>query len=386
MPSPFALERLTPLLFGDGRALDLPAECRTRFPGARRLLVVCDRALAATAPVAAVLAGLRDERFETALFAEVAGDPTRASVDAAAALGRACDAELVVGIGGGSALDTAKLAAATLADSASCEAYGLCAAPLPPRTRPVLALPSTAGTGAEVTRTAVFTRGDGHKVWAWGEALRPALAILDPVLVATLPRQLVAWTGLDALVHAIEAATARRADPVAQAWALHAIRLVAQHLETAVQGADPEARGGMLVAASFAGYAIDRAGTGVAHALGHALATLGHLHHGRAVALALDACLAAHARTAPQAHAAVAAALGTSPDALAGRYAALLDAVGVGRDLADAGLEPGCAAELAALARAPENRVMLENAPLDWSTAGLEDAACAILGSSRIAA
>jgi alcohol dehydrogenase class IV len=386
MPSPFALERLTPLLFGDGRALDLPAECRTRFPGAARLLVVCDRALAATAPVEAVLAALGEARFELAVFAEIVGDPTAAVIDAAAALGRARQVQLVIGIGGGSALDTAKLAAATLAGPAGCEAYALCATPLPPGTPPIVALPTTAGTGAEVTRTAVFTRGDGHKVWAWGEALRPALAVLDPALVATLPRHLVAWTGLDALVHAIEAATARRADPVAEAWALHAIRLTAAHLEAAVSGTEPAARGAMLVAAAFAGYAIDRAGTGVAHALGHALGGLGRIHHGRAVALALDACLEAQARTASAAHAAVATALGTTPDALAGRYAALLDRVAVGRDLGDAGLGPERAAELAALAQAPENRPMLENAPCTWTASALEQAARSLLRQDRAAA
>src|SRR5690606_16509990 len=144
-------------------------------------------------------------------------------------------------------------------------------------------------------------------VWTWGEELLAQAVLLDPELTVGLPAHLTAATGIDALVHAVEAATNRRRHPLSQAPALQAIALVAEHLPTAVaEPANLEARGAVQLAAYLAGQAIDVAGTGIAHALGHALGALGHVHHGRAVGLALGVALADNASAAPEAHRAVA--------------------------------------------------------------------------------
>jgi alcohol dehydrogenase class IV len=293
----------------------------------------------------------------------ISSDPKAEQVDAAAEAARQCGARAVVGLGGGSALDVAKLAAAVAPGEAPVAAYGLCAAPFPPGALPIVAVPTTSGTGSEATRTAIFSRPDGMKLWAWGSELLPAVAILDPEMTVGLPPALTAATGIDALVHAVEAATNRNASGFSRAPALEAVRLVAASLRRAVaQGDDLEARGRVQLAAFLAGQAIDTAGTGVAHALGHALGTLGRVHHGRAVGLALGAALPHNAEAAPAPHAAVARALGEEGadaavlGALERAYLHLCADVGLDRDLGGLGLDP---AVLAAEAQKPENAPML---------------------------
>jgi alcohol dehydrogenase class IV len=234
---------------------------------------------------------------------------------------------------------------------------------------PVIAIPTTAGTGSEATRTAVFTDHAGRKVWAWGETLRPTLALLDPTLTTGLPPALTAISGLDALVHAIEAATGQRATPASTGHALEAIRLAFAHLETAVrQPNDLAARAGMLRAACLAGRAIDAGGTGVAHGLGHALGTIAKVPHGLAVALALRAALAWNAAAAPARFREIARAMDVQAKddaqigpALAGRYDTLLRSVDCPLDLARYGLGKADASRLTHAMLAPENRPMLEN-------------------------
>lgn len=361
MSATFGLERGATIVYGEDRALAIADDVQALVGRSSRVLMVCDRALATAERIVTMRERLAMEGHHVTLYAEITGDPDHGRIDAAAALGRGQDARVVIAVGGGSALDAGKLAAAIIAGEDPTDAYGLCATPLPARALPVIAVPTTAGTGAEVTRTAVFSNAAGHKVWAWGEELRPRLAILDPALSITLPERLTAWTGLDALVHAIEAATNRRANPLVNAYAHQAIRLVGRHLAHALEEpGDLVARGGMLMAAALGGLAIDNAGTGVAHAIGHAMGTLAHVHHGRAVALALSACLDANQEAAPAAHAEVATALGVLPQDLVGAYDRLLDDVEVGRDLGDLGIGPDDADELFTLATAPENQPMLQ--------------------------
>jgi alcohol dehydrogenase class IV len=183
--------------------------------------------------------------------------------------------------------------------------------PLPRRTAKLIMLPTTAGTGAEVTRTAVFNNADNRKVWAWGDELAADLVILDPELTLTLPKPLTAATALDAMVHAIEACSAKNSNPLVQAFGLHAIRLIFQNLEKTIERPqDIDARGRLLMASTLAGMAIDVAGTGIAHAIGHALGTIAGIHHGRAAALALKAVFLKNAQTAAGIHSEIALALG----------------------------------------------------------------------------
>ncbi|MEX2632155.1 MAG: iron-containing alcohol dehydrogenase [Tistlia sp.] len=346
-------------------------------PGAPLLLVADPgvRPLADRVEAALAEAGLEVGRFEA-----LASDPTAAQVDAAAQAARGHGAAAVVGLGGGSALDVAKLAACIAGDRRPAADYALAARPFPEAALPAVLIPTTAGTGSEATRTAIFTLADGSKVWAWGEAMTARVALLDPELTVGLPAHLTAATGIDALVHAIEAATNRNRHPLGQSPALQAVTLVARWLPRAVEApGDLEARGGMQLAAWLAGQAIDACGTGIAHALGHALGALGHVHHGRAVGLALGVALADNAEAAPEAHRAVARALGLpgeaqwTPGQLAGAYQALVERVGLDRRLAGGGLAEGQLTPeglLAATLR-PENRAMLASNCRAYSEAEL---------------
>ena len=256
------------------------------------------------------------------------GEPTVASVDAAAMTLAPLDAPLVVGLGGGSALDTAKQVAVLLGDPSheSIGRYVLARRLLPGR-RPLVAIPTTAGTGAEATRTCVLADEEGRKVWTWGDALLPDVVVLDPEATATMPPVVTTGTGLDAFVHAVEAATGQRREERPPEPALRAVQLVREHLPAAVaDGGDLQARAALQEAAYLAGTAIDGCGTGMAHAIGHALGSLYHVPHGVAVAIGLEAALAWNVEGAPSALGPVATALGVEldgADGLAASYRSL---------------------------------------------------------------
>ena len=290
-----------------------------------------------------------------------ATEPDASSVDAAAELVRSIPGAIVIGVGGGSALDTAKQAAVVAAAAMGVEHYALGANPLPGH-RPMIAIPTTAGTGAEVTRTCIVTDRAGRKVWTWGDALLPDLVVLDPASTVTMPTHVTAATGLDAFVHALEAVSGRRSTALVAASALHALRLVTDHLPIAV--ADPTdlgARQAMQEAALLAGLAIDGGGTGVAHSIGHALGTLAHVPHGIAVAIGLAAALDWNVAGAPEAYTSAGAALGRPVDELPDLLAELLAAVRLSaavRRLPELELEPD---QIATSMVAEENLPMYRN-------------------------
>jgi alcohol dehydrogenase class IV len=282
-------------------------------------------------------------------------------VDQAAELIRRCDRPCVIGLGGGSALDVAKLSAVIAEDAYPAESYALCARPFKKPGLVRIMIPTTAGTGTEVTRTATFTNHSGHKVWTWGQELVPDLAILDPCLTVSLPAQITAFTGLDALVHAIEACTCRQRNSISDALGLHAIRLVNENLVTAIQAPqDLNARSNMLIASTLAGSAFAQTGTAGAHAIGHALATIAKMPHGRAVAFAMETLLAWNEAAFPELHATVAQALAgpSSADSASTAFSRLVNRTGISRSLAENAIDP---AVLAELMMSPENLPMAEN-------------------------
>ncbi|MEJ1161258.1 iron-containing alcohol dehydrogenase [Prosthecomicrobium sp. N25] len=286
------LARLPHITGGPGaRDAAGPLAAALTGPGAA-VLLVADPGLAATGLVDDVRASLAGAGLAVETFSDFTGDPTAAQADAAAAVARRSKAAAVVALGGGSALDLGKAVAAIATDTAPAVAYQLCERDFPAATLARIAIPTTSGTGSEATRTAILTRADKAKVWLWGDALKPHEIILDPETTLSLPPALTAQTGIDALVHALEAATNANATPANRLYAHEAIRLAARHLEPAVaDGANLEARAGLQRAAWLAGIAIDNGGTAVAHTIGHALASLRPLHHGRSVALGMIATL-----------------------------------------------------------------------------------------------
>jgi alcohol dehydrogenase class IV len=367
-PAPFSLSPAPPIRFGVDRVEKIARDLAGLVSDSAPALLVADPGLgAAIERVAGLLRGA-GRRVE--VFTDVRSDPLGSAIDAAAERARSMGAAVVIGLGGGSTLDSAKLAAAIAVADRPAEHYQLAVNPLPQRPLVKVCIPTTAGTGSETTRVSVFTNAKGEKVWAWGDALASDLSILDPRLTVGLPRHLTAGTGIDALVHAIEAATIRRANPMNDAACLQAIRLIAKHLPRAVDfPEDLEARGAMQIAAALAGIGIDNSGTGIAHAMGHALGAIGHVHHGRAVGLCLRAAIGWNAEVAAERHAEVAAALGVQSqgrpvEAIAQDLAPALDSlmrrVGLTISLRGDGLTPADAERLVATTMAPENKAMRE--------------------------
>jgi alcohol dehydrogenase len=263
------------------------------------------------------------------VLAVAAGEPTVSSVQALADQARSQAASTVVAIGGGSALDSGKIAAAMLGHAAPVADFLLCANPVTRSVR-LIAVPTTAGSGAEVTRTCVLSH-EGRKSWMWDAALVPDTVVLDPALTVGLPEAVTVATGLDAFVHAVEAFTNVNRDNVADKAALAAIATITTALPRVV--ADPEnleGRRAMLEAATTAGVAIDRCNTALAHCVGHAIAGFSKIPHGLAVALGLRATLRWSIEGDPDRHAAVAGAMmpGRSLDALVDMVDALYHAAG----------------------------------------------------------
>jgi len=226
------------------------------------------------------------------LAAAVAGEAKESRVDTLCGRARETGADLVIGIGGGAAMDAAKLVAAIAPCGQPANHFLLAAHPLPADGLPSIAIPTTAGTGSEVTRTSVVSSEDGSKKWFFGEELSFSQAILDPELTLSLPPHLTAWTGIDAVAHALEGSTARTTSPAGLLYGLEALRVLKNALPKAVaDGSDIEVRGHVLWASMVAGLALHNCNTHMGHNISHALGSLARVHHGLATGLALEASL-----------------------------------------------------------------------------------------------
>ncbi|MEM9783407.1 MAG: iron-containing alcohol dehydrogenase [Pseudomonadota bacterium] len=388
MPTAFTMAAAGPILFGDGRldelaeALDGYAAPATRAP----VMVVADRALVTLGVVERVERMLESGSRPAVLAAPIEGEPHTDTIDAIARLAENQGIGAIVALGGGAAIDAAKLAAVVIGGSRPVIDYALGARDIPAAGLPVVAIPTTAGTGAEVTRTAVASAPDGEKLWFWGDALLPVLSILDGRLTSTLPETLTAWTGMDACTHALEAATSARTTAPARAFGLSALDLLARFLPRAVaDGQDSEARGQVLWAATLAGRAIEQCGTHLGHNIGHALGSLARVHHGHATALGLEAALpwlvSGAEDTAREDFANAARALGGAreAEALPSTFSDLMRAAGIPASLPDAAAHLD-EATIAATMRRPANAPMLASSP---RPADLDDVA---MLAARVAA
>jgi len=355
------LDRVPRIVQGAGALGTLGSVVAECVPTASAVLLVADPGLRSTGMIETARAALQQAGLGVILFDDVKSDPTMAQVDSAAGVARRENATAVVSIGGGSALDVGKTVAAICGGQASASHYGLCANPFPKSTVVNICVPTTSGTGSEATRTAVLTDTSHAKIWLWGEEIKADVVVLDPVLTTGLPAQLTAATGVDALVHAVEAATNANANPANNLYCHEAIRLVAKHLRRAVAApGDIEARAGVQWAATLAGIAIDNCGTAIAHNIGHALASLRPIHHGRVVGLALRATLPWNIEEDDACYAAVAAALGepAKSSRLPGAVDKLIRDVGIKVSLSGEGYDGITAEQLAAQMARPENSAM----------------------------
>ncbi|MEM1404900.1 MAG: iron-containing alcohol dehydrogenase [Pseudomonadota bacterium] len=273
----------TQIWFGAGRISELAAACE--LCGIRRPLLVTDEALVRLPIVASVKSVLEAGSLPVTLFSDVQGNPTGGNVYAG--VEAYCDANCdgVIAMGGGSALDAAKSIALVARQSVDLWAFedsenGWERADAA-KIAPVIAIPTTAGTGSEVGRAAVIVDEQAHrKKIIFHPKMLPELVVSDPELSVGLPPTITAWTGIDAFVHALEAYTSPMYHPMGAGIAIEAMRMVKEYLPRAVKdGADLEARGQMLVAASMGATAFQK-GLGSIHAVSHVVGALYNTHHG----------------------------------------------------------------------------------------------------------
>lgn len=255
-------------------------------------LIVADPFLIEKGSVLAITRSLERQGIQSTIFGAFSGEPCERHIREGIGCVRECKADIVVGFGGGSALDIAKAVACTARGDEDPSHYALASNALPEQSVPSILIPTTAGTGSEANGTAIFSNGNGQKVWLADRRAKATLAILDPDVTKTLPPHLTAWCGMDAFVHAFEAATSRRSNAGGQLFAHKALSLIAGSLQRAVDEPDDlQARGEMLLGSFYAGFAIENCGTAIAHNISHALARFAPIHHGHATALAFEASL-----------------------------------------------------------------------------------------------
>ena len=306
MMKPFDFSVPTRIRFGSGVSRQAGAELAAL--GARRVFVVTGPgATARSAGLAAVVESLRAAGLDAVHWPGATADPPARAVNEGAArcVSELCDA--ILAYGGGSPLDCAKGIGAVVAEKTPIEAFigtgRALAAPLPP----LVAIPTTAGTGSEVTANAVFIlekEGGRRKIGISGATLVPRVALVDPDLLAGMPRALAAATGMDALTHAVEGYVSRFALPSSDVFCIESIRWIGRSLRGACAdeastemlapdgsgtpaAPDPDALAGMAWASTLAGIGFGQAGLGMVHGIAHPLGALAGLAHGLANAIVL---------------------------------------------------------------------------------------------------
>ena len=307
---------------------------------AKRPLVVLDKNLAAAGFSAKVVQVLESSGMEYCIFDQVEPEPRLELADEGAklALKKKCDA--VIGIGGGSAMDVAKAVAVLATNKGKAADYlGLNKVPGPGL--PTIMIPTTAGTGSEVTFTAVFVRKNLKKKEGMNSPyLYPDLALLDPELTLSLPPGPTATTGLDALCHAIESYTSINASPMSEMMSLEAIRLISDNLRTCVhEGGNLEAREQMLLGSLYAGLGLANAGVTAVHSLSYPLGGKYGIPHGLANTILLLPVMAFNLPAALEKFAIIAEVMGEVTDDLPLREAAYLALDAVEALIEDCGIE-----------------------------------------------
>lgn len=323
--------------------------------GVRRVLVVTDKNLATMPPVQNVLAALAEAGLESVVFDRVRVEPTDLSFKEAIAFADNAGIDGIVAIGGGSVIDTAKAVnlyttypPADFLDYVNAPIGR--AVPVPGPLKPLIAIPTTAGTGSETTGVSIFDLTDMHaKTGIASRRLKPTLGLLDPDNTRSMPPQVAASTGLDILSHAIESYTAvpysdrprpdrpalrpayQGSNPISDIWSLQALRIVATYLIRAFDDpADDDARAQMILAASYAGVGFGNAGVHLPHGMSYPVS--GHVKHYNAPGYSHDHPLIPHgvsvilnapavfrftASASPERHLQAAAALGAQVDGVA---------------------------------------------------------------------
>ena len=256
--------------------------------GARKVMVITDAGVVGAGLVDRVTGPLEAEGLAYEVFDRVEPEPPARIIDECAATVRDGGFDLILGVGGGSSLDTAKAASFLATNDGSVVDYAGMDM-VPKRGIPCILVPTTAGTGSETTRVLVFTdESVNTKKVVYSDFLLPDLSILDPMLTLSVPPHVTADTGIDALVHAIETYVSVNTTPYAEVLGLQAIGMIAANLPAAyAKGSNVKARYNMLLAANLAGMAFASGGLGANHGLAYVLGTEYHMSHGRSNAIML---------------------------------------------------------------------------------------------------
>jgi len=307
----FLFQCPTRIVFGMNKIEDLSIELENLK--VNKALVVTDQGIIENTPcISRVEKALGDKC--AGIFSDVPPDSSVETVETAAAFAKAQGAEGLISVGGGSVIDTTKGMAIILTEGGKLKDHqGV--QNLTRRLIPHISIPTTAGTGSEVTNAVVvLDPEDNQKLLFWDNHVMPDVAILDPEATRNLPAKLTAATGMDALSHCLEAIHGQQRHPIADAQALYSIGLIGKYLELAVKdGDDMFARGQMSIAAMLAGIAFASSSVGLIHAIAHTVGAHHRVHHGLANSIAMPPVIRFNADTCPDCYAMAARAMGLAP-------------------------------------------------------------------------
>ncbi len=366
----YSFQTVPVLHFGEGCLSQLADQIAAL--GGSRPLIVTDKGIIAAGLIAPVEQALSDAGLTTQIYDAVVADPPETVVQQAIDMAKAAEVDIVIGLGGGSSLDTAKVVAALSVDGAQglSEIYGV--GQLARKGLPTILIPTTSGTGSEVTAISILTTGETTKAGIVSPHLFADAAILDPALTLGLPADVTAATGIDAMVHAIEAYTGRNAkNPVSDMLAIEALKLLTAHIETACSdGTNMVAREAMLRGSMLAGQAFANSPVGAIHALAYPLGGIYHIPHGLSNALVMPHIMQFNLDAAAPLYAELADALNvqkSGPNSAEARAQELIDyleglavTVKAPRRLRDVGIVEDAVGELADAAML-QTRLLVNN-------------------------
>ncbi|MBN2420178.1 MAG: iron-containing alcohol dehydrogenase, partial [Deltaproteobacteria bacterium] len=287
---PFTINHNTPVLFGEGVSGQTGEKLKEY--GVKKVLFVYDQGLKSAGIADKIIKNIKEKDIGVIEFDDVKPDPPVEVIDEAGELARKENVDAVIGIGGGSSMDTAKAVNVLLGNPGSIKEYLNPAVPQKPG-KMVFAIPTTAGTGSEVTNIAVVSNKEaGLKQGLMGPNTTAKLAIIDPELTYGLSPGLTAAGGMDAFSHAAEAYTSFLSNPMTDLLSIEAIRLIAKYLPVAVKdGKNIEARSKLSFASTIAGMSFNEAMVHLGHAIAHSMGAVHHIPHGLGCGLALPMAL-----------------------------------------------------------------------------------------------
>jgi alcohol dehydrogenase class IV len=342
-----------PIAYGPGRLAEMGRRCIEL--GIRNPLIVTDRGSRDLPFIGQLQSLLENEGLSATVFSDISPNPVDSEIGLGRKAFRAGGHDAVIAIGGGSAMDGGKAICLTANNDHDLWTFEF-EQPVPVIGQgedfpALITIPTTAGTGAETESTAMVTHAaKGMKFCVWHPDLKPALALLDPELTVGLPRTLTAWTGADALVHAIEAYLVPGFNPLCDGLALEGLALIAKWLPVAVE--EPQnltARGGMLVGSSLAGIAFLK-GLGMVHAISHMVGAEFNTQHGLTNAILLPVVLRFNLPGQEEKVRRMAQAMNLSDTSVEGFMAAvetMLDQIEIPKSLGEIGVPADCAARIA---------------------------------------